>query len=475
MRSTQAMFPLASSFRDPSGFVFSHNERVYRQVNNVFSDEFDAFMSSGLYEELLAKGLLISHDEVMDESIPRTTACYKLIEPLQIPFISYPYEWSFSQFKDAAMVTLRAQAVALKYGYTLKDASAYNVQFNGYCPVLIDTLSFVRHVQNTPWVAYQQFCQHFLAPLALAAHADIGLGKLMMSHIDGIPLSLASRLLPMKTRMNYGLLVHVHLHAKLQMTYADMGGEGARKVKKVKRRTAKVSRRRLKAIVESLASTVQKLEWKPDKTEWGSYYSSTNYSEKAAEDKKKLVAQYLMNIDSPLNIIQDLGANTGLYSRVAAPHCKLVVSQDMDPVAVERNYLAAKELKLPNLLPLVQNLSEPSPAIGWANEERDSFRQRAKCDVVLALAIVHHLAISGNVPLDKIARFLASLGKWLVIEFVPKSDSQVVRLLETRDDIFLDYTKDGFETAFRQYFSFVERQQVSGSLRTLYLLKNTNG
>jgi hypothetical protein len=464
--------PLHSSFRDPSGFVFLHDGCVYRQVNTSFATSFDQFLECGLYQTLINKGYLVSHEDVTDSDVPREEGCYRVLVPKQVPYISYPYEWSFSQLKDAAMLTLRIQTVALKHGFVLKDASAYNIQFVDGKPVFIDTLSFEPYEEGSPWIAYRQFCQHFLAPLALMACVDIDMGKLLITHIDGVPLALASKLLPPRTWLSYALQVHIHLHAKLQSGYADAAGEtsGISKVERTKK--TKLSSGGLQAIVESLAGIVRKLEWMPPKTEWGDYYDHTNYSDSSAQHKRELLAQMFSSIEQPLRVIHDLGANTGEFSRIAAEYADLVVSQDIDPVAVERNYRQVKDSKPRNILPLLQDLFSPSPAIGWANEERDSFRKRGRCDALLALALVHHLAISNNTPLDRISHLFAELADWLIIEFVPKTDSQVIRLLETRRDIFPHYTEEGFEFAFGEYFTIEKKEHLIDSERLLYLMKS---
>jgi hypothetical protein len=461
---------LPSSFRDPSGFVFSHQSKVYRQVNTCAADDFDQFMDSGLYDALVSRRQLLAHEDVTQSDIPRTELCHRIIRPQQVPYISYPYEWSFSQLKDAAILTLKIQAQALKHGFTLKDASAYNVQFVDSKPVFIDTLSFAPYVEGGPWEAYRQFCQHFLAPLALMAHVDIDLAKLLAIHIDGIPLPLASKLLPWRTRLNYGLQAHLHVHAKMQESHADSGASADAQTTKAG--AGALSQKGLRAIIESLASTVDKLEWKPPKTEWGDYYDNTNYDDQSLQQKHELVDQFLAGIPDQLSTVHDLGANTGEFSRVATRHAGTVVSQDIDPVAVERNYRQSKVGEPCNILPLVQNLVSPSAAIGWANSERESFTERAQCDAILALALIHHLAISNNTPLQKVAELFASLGSWLVIEFVPKSDSQVVRLLATRDDIFPEYTEEGFEQAFGQQFTIERKEKLHSSDRVLYLMKS---
>jgi hypothetical protein len=450
---------LSASFRDPSGFLFSRDGVLYRQVNRRYEREYARLMESGLYDKLVKAGLLVSHVEV-DQSPAEPELVYKIIQPERVPFISYPYEWSFGQLKDAALATLSIQRRALKVGMSLKDASAYNIQFARGKATLIDTLSFELYKEGQPWVAYRQFCQHFLAPLALMALRDVRLNQLLRVYIDGVPLDLASELLPSKTRFNFGLLTHIHLHASAQKRYS--GAE-------VKSRAATMSQQAMTGLIDSLDSAIRKLDWKPGGTEWGNYYDITNYSDAAFEHKKELVREWSAKVKPSL--VWDLGANNGVFSRVAGQGGAYVVSSDIDPTAVEQNYRQVKTEKTENLLPLLIDLTNPSPSIGWANEERDSFGGRGPADMVLSLALVHHLAISNNVPLLQVADFLAKIGKWLVIEFVPKADSQVQKLLVSREDIFPNYTREGFEAAFRQRFKITEAVNVRESERMLYLLE----
>jgi hypothetical protein len=460
---------LKASFRDPSGFLFKRDGILYRQVNQVYAEEYTRLMDSGLYARLVKVGLLIPHRESDSSTGSQKTfepadktLAYKVLCPEMIPFISYPYEWSFGQLKDAALATLSIQKRALKFGMSLKDASAYNIQFYLGKPTLLDTLSFETYKEGEPWVAYRQFCQHFLAPLALMAFRDIRLSQLLRVYIDGIPLDLASKLLPARTRWNLGLASHIHLHASAQKRYAEVAISEARGERKV-------SKDALLALIESLLGTIRKLQWKPAGTEWADYYTANNYTDTAFEHKKVLVGNWLTKIDA--KTVWDLGANTGIFSRVAAETGANVISSDIDPAAVEVNYRLVKEKKEEKLLPLVVDLTNPSPAIGWNNCERDSFLQRGPADATLALALVHHLAISNNVPLPRVAEFFAAIGNWLIVEYVPKSDSQVQRLLRSRADIFSEYTQAGFEKAFGIWFSIKEASAVRDSERWLYLMQ----
>ena len=244
---TSGYSEVPGSFRDPSGYVYLRDGEIYRQVNRHYQDGFDQLVGSGLHQQLVDDGLLIPHTEVGLEHAASDDA-YKVIRPQQIPFISYPYEWCFSQLKDAALLTLEIQARAFDSGMSLKDCSAYNVQFVGGKPVFIDTLSFERYREGQPWVAYRQFCQHFLAPLALMSHVDVRLHQLLRAYLDGIPLNLASRLLPRRTRANFGLLTHIHLHAKAQERFSE------RSVPSTDRKVGRVS---FLGLVDSLKSTVK--------------------------------------------------------------------------------------------------------------------------------------------------------------------------------------------------------------------------
>jgi hypothetical protein len=258
-----------ASFRDPSGFLYRKGSQLYRQVNRIYQPQYDALMSSGLYPYLTDKGWLIPHRE--SQTAPRIpTTAYKIIQPDPIRFVSYPYEWCFGQLKDAALLTLKIAKSAVRYGLTLKDASAYNIQFHDGKPILIDTLSFDDYIEGEPWIAYRQFCQHFLAPLALMAHADVRMNQLLRIWIDGIPLDLASRLLPLRTRFSPGLLLHLHVHAGMQKKTSSDGKNNSRK---------RVSRSAFQGLIESLLSTIRNLHWKPAGTEWAEYYEGNNYTE----------------------------------------------------------------------------------------------------------------------------------------------------------------------------------------------------
>jgi hypothetical protein len=449
----------AGSFRDPAGFVFHRDGILLRQVNLAYAESFDRLISSGLYQALAGRRLLVSHEEVpVDRAL--TGDAYKVLQPEVVPFISYPYEWTFGQLKAAALLTLEVQKVALEHGMVLRDASAYNVQFFGSAPRFIDTLSFERYAVDAPWAAYRQFCQHFLAPLALMSLTDVRLGQLLRSFIDGIPLDLAAALLPKRSLLSPGLLMHVHLHSRSQRRYGDSPG---------KAREARVSAAALRGILASLQSAVNGLTWRPGGTEWADYYSDTNYDSDAFERKRRVVAEYLEMAGG--RRVWDLGANRGVFSRLASGNAEYTVAFDLDPGAVEHNYREGVRLGERSLLPLLMDLTNPSPGLGWEGAERSPLVARGPADVVMALALVHHLAIGNNVPLTRIAELFSRLGTTLIIEFVPKEDSQVKRLLAARKDVFPDYSQAGFEDAFRCVFATIATTPLAGTHRTLYLMR----
>jgi ribosomal protein L11 methylase PrmA len=450
---------LGSSFRDPSGFVFEREGVLYRQVNQAYAEQYSRLMQSGLYARLTRDGLLVPHEEA-DVPPPAAETAFRILRPRRVPFISYPYEWPFSMLKEAALTTLAVQKQALAKGLILKDASAYNIQLVNGRPALIDTLSFEEYQDGKPWDGYRQFCQHFLAPLALMAYKDVRLGQLLKVHVDGIPLDLAASLLPGSARLNFGLLVHIFLHAGLQRSQSD---------RPVKAASRTVTRETLLALADNLEAVVRKLDWKPGGTEWGGYYGETNYSEAAFQQKRELVSEWIAGA-SPATV-WDLGGNDGTFSRLVSQKGIYTVCFDIDPAAVEANYRTVRKDGDCNLLPLILDLSNPSPALGWHERERDSLLQRGPADLILALALIHHLAISNNVPLRSVADFFADAGGRLIIEFVPKSDSQVQRLLRTRKDIFDQYSIEGFEAAFAARFNLIKKAPIAGSERWLYLME----
>jgi len=453
-----------SSFRDPSGYVFYKDNQVFRNVHHVYRKNYDSLISTGLYQELVEHKLLIRSDEC-SETVELGLNSYKVLKVDRVPFISYPYEWCFSQLKDAALLLIQIQKISLKHEMILKDASAFNVQFIAAKPIWIDTLSFEIYQPDQPWVAYRQFCQHFLSPLALMAYQDTRCSIFSRFFIDGIPLGMASKLLPLRSYFNFGLLLHLHLHSRAGTKKSQIDF----KVQSNKRRLSKTG---LLGILDQLESTIKGFVLPGENTVWKDYYDNTNYSEQGVISKKNIVADFLSKI--PAGMAWDLGSNTGMFSKITADAGFNCVAMDGDRGAVEKCYSDNKKHFNENILPIWMDISNPSPSLGWGHTERLALAQRGPADVVLALALIHHLVLAQNTPFDKVGQFLSLISRYIIIEFVPKDDMQSQRLLATRQDIFIDYNVQRFELVFKKYFTIIDKKSVTDSKRVIYLMKRVN-
>lgn len=456
-----------SSFRDPGGYVLEDHNDVYRIILPPYETDWRELKASNFLDKAKASGLLpfveLNKND-WPESIPDDAI--GLLKSEKIPFITYPYEWCFSQLKEAALLTLDLQILALDNGFTLKDASAYNIQFIKGKATFIDLLSFERRMKDKPWEAYGQFCSHFLAPLALMSLSDERLSLLSQLWVDGIPIDLASKLLPIYSKLSPGLAIHLHMHGSMCKKYAETG------IKKPhKQEWTLMSARQVKDVCQSLRHCVEKLKSPRHKSEWVDYYEDTNYSQSARKSKENLLARLAGQNGG--EIAMDLGANTGEFSRIIAPFFALTIASDLDHGAVEKHWSSYRQN---NILPLVLDLANPSPSIGWQNCERKAFFERCKPSFISALALVHHLRITAGIPISKIAAFFKqSLARngMIVIEFVPKHDNQVQRLLSHRDDIFFDYNDDNFVSEMiNSGLRMEEEFSLPDNERKIYVFRN---
>ena len=452
----------AASFRDPAGFVFWRDGRLYRQVNRVHAQHFDLLHDSGLYEDLTERRLLVRHQEI-DVALGASDDAYRVLEPERVGFISYPYEWSFEMLRDAALATLAIQDAALDRGMSLRDATAFNLAFHRGQPLFLDTTSFEMLPEGRPWVAYRQFCQHFLAPLALMAYRDVRLGQLHRIHVDGVPLDLAAALLPARSKTKAGLTMHLRMHARSQRKHGSSESTTSS-------RARPFSTQAFRGLVSSLRKTVEGLPGAKGASVWRNYYSEADhYSSDSSVRKEQLVEGWVDEVGP--STVWDLGANTGRFAKVASSRGIDTLALDVDPFCVDEAYRRARADGDEHLLPLVQDLTNPSTGIGWADEERSSLESRGPADLVMALAVIHHLAIANNVPLAGISDYFARLGLHCIVEFVPKDDPKVQVLLKDREDVFAGYTIEGFERAVEESFTIEHREPVADSGRTLFLLK----
>jgi hypothetical protein len=451
------IIPISSSYRDNDGFVFNQNDTYYRLIKPSYSSHYEALMNSGLYKVLTDAGRLVKHDEI-DASSFLQTINGKIILPEQIPFISYPYEWSFDMWRDAAIVTLKIAAQAFEHGMILKDATPFNIQFYKGRPVFIDTLSFEKYEEGTSWIAYHQFCECFLGPLLLMHYGHRDLGKFFLVYPNGVPLDIIKSLLPLKSKFN----VHVYLHIWLQAKMASKPeGEGSTK--------KEFPKQKLVTLIAGLTGFVSNLSQKKMKSTWDDYYTDTILGNQYLNAKKVLVEKFVDSI-SFKNVI-DLGANDGYFSLLLKERAENIIAIDFDSNCINELYRKIRKDKIKNIVPLVTTLNVPSPAIGWNNEERNSLTQRLHADVVLALALVHHLAVGVNIPLSFIAKWLSEMGTYLIIEFVPKSDEKVKQLLKNREDIFDEYDLNSFKKIFSTYYELLSEEKVGNTDRILFLMK----
>lgn len=448
-----------SSFRDSAGFVFYKNEHVYRAIHQSYQSIWENVSKAEFFLNLIRAGQLIDFTTENNLSIlADSNGIHKIIKVQKIPFISYPNEWTFSQLKKAALLTLSIQKKALQENYILKDASAYNVQFIGSKALFIDSLSFDHYEEGEPWQAYKQFCQHFLGPLLLWQYGFSEVKSLYLENIDGIPLSLCAKLLPFKSRFNFLAYTHIHLHATFESKHASDKSISSKKLK--------ISKSRIFSLIEHLEQGIKSMSIKKTQTNWTDYYDSFSYSESGYKAKKMFVEKQLLGLNKTLCV--DLGANTGEFSSLAATHYASVIACDSDLEVVA----AIQRKKIPNILALHVNLINPTPSFGWNCRERQSFLERVqKADTTMALALIHHLCIGNNIPLPKLAEFFANISQRLIIEFVPKTDIQVEKLLVTKKDIFEDYTLENFKHYFTRHFLIEESFPIPDSGRVIFLLK----
>lgn len=444
-----------SSFRDPSGYIYYQDGVVMRYIYPCYFKQYDHLMRSGLYQELVEKGLLIPHEEVERDSN------HILLKVQKIPFISYSYEWVFEQLKDAALLTLSVLQISLKYGMILKDCSSYNVQFLKGKAIFIDTLSFDFYQENMPWLSYGQFSRHFLAPLILMKYVDYRLNSLMKNYIDGIPLDLCSHLLG--RRGGFIGYSHIKLQNKSIQNHQMDGREEVPQVH--------ISKKSLFQMIQMVERQIKRLSLKDFSSEWDDYYQNSNYFD-AMNEKKRIISEMCQKISiSDDSLSFDLGGNDGRFSsliyHIFHNH---VVSFDIDSNAVSRNYLQNKE-KQTSILPLVMDFTNPSSGIGFANCERMSFMERGGASLTLVLAFLHHLVISNNLSFEMVSHFLSSITHYLIIEFVPKEDSQVQLLLKTREDIFNNYDIQHFKDVFSNDFNILEEVLIPNTKRTLFLME----
>ncbi|MGZ8647186.1 MAG: methyltransferase [Solirubrobacteraceae bacterium] len=455
----------AGSFRDPDSRIFLRDGVVYRALSRSGWADWEALAATPLLDELVSSGRLIATEQADVDDLPELAGepAAGALRHERVPFVSYPYEWPFSMLKDAALLQLEVGRRALEHDLTLKDASAYNVQWRGAKPVFIDVGSFERLRPGEPWAGYRQCCMLYLYPLMLQAYKGLPYHALLRGSLDGIGPRDARAVMSARDRLRRGVLTHVLLHARLEARYADAGG---REVKRELKR-AGFGKELLDANQRRLEKLVRRLEFRAGRTAWTEYGSTNTYTDEDADRKAEFVRQAAARRSGAL--VWDVGCNDGTYSRVAAEHAAQVVAFDADHATVDALYRTLREEGRTDILPLVMSVTDPSPDLGWRGRERDSLERRGTPDLALCLAVIHHVVITGNVPVAEFLSWLRSLDCGLVIEFPERDDPMVQRLLSGKAETANpDYDRETFERELGERFEVDRSERLASGTRTLY-------
>jgi ribosomal protein L11 methylase PrmA len=446
-----------SSFRDPSGFIFRDSGKIYRQINPAFFQDYKAARDAGIYEKLTTKKWLIQHKEI------ESTADKIILQPEEIGFITYPYEWSFSQYKHAAQLTLKIQTSLLEDGFSLKDASAFNVTFHHGKPIFIDTLSIEWYVENQPWRALKQFSEHFFAPLLLAQKYGSRHLKTLLHNINGIPLT------EVKSHLSFFKKLHPTVYSHISLLAGDETEVTSNKSLGRKAQLAIKDQLKILKVLENYISNMSLKE----NTEWSDYYNQTNYQSNSFDEKKKVIASWVQDLEIERAI--DFGGNNGEFGEVILDQVKQLMVCDIDQAAIDQSY--QRFVKNGKVQSIVLDLMQPSPSVGFQNEERESFLNRLQewnPDLGMALALIHHLTLTGNVPFEMSASFFALYCPHLIIEFPDREDSWVQFILDSKRDarhLFDFYEVSAFAKAYTQNFTVLKQHKITGTHRTLFLMQ----
>jgi hypothetical protein len=453
------------SFRDPLSRVFVTDDAVYRGLSEQGLAEFEAVAGTRFFGDLQREGRVVPTEQVAPEAAGLPTEFAGALRHERLPVVTYPYEWTFTMLRDAALAQLEVTRRALTEGFLTKDATSYNVVFRGTDPVFVDVGSFEKARTGEQWRGYRQFCELFLNPLVLQAIGGIPFQPLLRGSVHGISPAAAAAVVRGRHRLRWGLVVHVRLQARAERkalaTTADREVEDEMK-------RAGFGPRVIAAQLDNLERTVRKLRWDERASVWSDYADRSHYTDLDLAAKEDFVGRAVAARISPL--VLDLGANDGRFSSLALDRgARLAVAVDSDHLVVDRLYRHLRATGERRLLPLVMDLSDPSPSTGWRSRERPSFTERVRPDLVLCLAVVHHLALTNTVPFDQIVAYLADFGAPLVVELPHRDDPMAARLLaRKRTGLFDHYDLPQWEDALGERFVIDERRLLPSGRRTLY-------
>ena len=454
----------SGSFRDRNARVFYKDGAVYRGLSPDAQRDWEALAATRFFGSFREQGRVVDTEQVEVSELPARSGSDEwsaVLRHERIPFVSYPYEWSFGMLKAAALLQLDLLLAALDEEMILKDSSAFNIQWVGSRPVFIDIASFTKLQPGEPWVGYRQFCQMFLCPLMLQAYKGVSFNSWLRGSIDGIEPAELGRVLWFGDLFRPGVFKHVYLQAKMASRYGGSGRDVRSDLRK-----AGFHKELIVTNVKALRKVVRRLEWKRRSSEWSHYVDRGHYE---AQDREKKIEFVRAVVESRRwKLVWDLGCNTGTFSRIAAQNADYVVAQDRDHLAVEKLYRRLATEGNGSILPLINNLADPSPALGWRGAERRALAERGSPDLVLCLALIHHLSITANIPVAEFCSWLAGLGGDLVIEFVAKDDPMVGSLLRNKEDIYDDYSLENFENCLKRDFEIARRESLADGQRVLY-------
>lgn len=453
------------SFKDPEGRVCLVGGEIYRTLNHDATDRMTMLADIGLLDELADQGLLIPSRLVKTTNVGLDPAAFgdSLLHHQRIAPLTYPFEWSFEMMRDAALTTITLIEHCLERDFILKDASAYNLALHRGRMVFFDTLSIDHYISGSPWEAYAQFCREFLFPLMLTAYRGIEFQALYRGRLSGIGLGEIVRMLRLRDVPRRGVLRHVLLQWRLEKSF---GGTDVSVRDRFDQST--FSKQIIGNNLKNIRTLITKLQYRPANSVWIDYTGQSSYSDADTIHKSAFVSRAMERI-GPRRVV-DLGCNTGVFSLIAAKHAEWVAAVDIDTACIDALYRHVRANGLINIVPLVGDLLNPTPGMGWNLTQRRSLFDRVGCDAFLALAFVHHICIGGNVPLDAILDQLRHIAPAGVIEWVDKDDAMVRQMLRNRADVFADYRWDHFERLLRERFTLADVQESHGGARKICLL-----
>jgi len=451
------------SFRDPDTRVFFHDGKVFRCLSARALADWTRLEGTRFFGRFTEQGQLIPTRQVVDRTgLPDLAPAWAaVLEHARLPVVSYPYEWSFGMLKDAALLQIDLTLAALDEEMTLKDATPFNIQWIGSRPTFIDLGSFTAYEPGEPWAGYRQFCETYLYHLFLQAYRNVPFQPWLRGRLDGITAEECRAWLSARDYLRSGVLTHVHLQARAQARYED-----ADRDVRAELRAAGFGAALIRNNLIGLRRTVAHLRWASGGSTWSGYERSQPYTRADLERKTGFVRRVLST--RRWSRVWDIGCNTGVYSRLAAEHAEYVLALDSDHLVIDRLYAALRAESRATILPLVADVADPSPGLGWRGMERRPLTDRDAPDLILCLALMHHVVIGRNVPLADFVEWLAGFDADIVIEVVDRGDPMVEGLLRHRRDQAIEYSGAAAAALLARHFDVVTRDPEQNGTRTLY-------